>query len=162
VPMEVRSWVISVGNERKNAPVPAIAMTYPAPHAIDVAQDVVPKLSFSAPVTNLESATFTLADSAGHQVPAWVDQIGEGTWGLFPHAVFLTAGETYTARVSAGVCDYSGSCTKQPIAWSFTISPRRGEGAGDTTVPLGFPRAQAARADSSATRGRHAERNGGQ
>jgi hypothetical protein len=117
-------------------------------------------VSFSEPVTQVESNTFTLVDRAGKLIPAWVDQIGDGTWGLFAHSVFLTAGETYTARVSAGVCSCSGICTKKSMAWSFRIAPKRGEGLEDTSVPLGFPAVAAPHADSRPNRGPHAERNG--
>jgi hypothetical protein len=160
VPMKVRNWVIRVDTGAEDNGVPAIVGTYPPDNAIDVAQDVVPKVSFSEPVTRLEGNTFTLADSAGRAVPAWVDQVGDGTWGLFAHAVFLTAGETYTARVSAGICSYSGICTKKSIAWTFRIASRRGEGLEDTSVPLGFPAVAAPHADSRPNRGPHAERNG--
>src|SRR5262249_22257442 len=121
---------------------------------------VVPKVSFSEPVAQLESNTFTLADSAGNPIPAWVDQIGDGTWALFAHSVFLTAGETYSARLSAGICSYSGICTKKSIAWSFKISSRRGQSLEDTSVPLGFPAVAAPHADSRPTRRMPAERNG--
>lgn len=162
VPMEVRNWVIHIDNGREDNAVPAIFRTYPPHDAIDVPQDVVPTVSFSEPVTNLQSETFTLIDGTGARVPAWVDQIGDGTWGVFPHGVFLTAGETYTARVSAGVCGSSGTCMKNAIAWSFRVASRRGEGVGDTSVPLGFPAGVPPHAGSRPTRGPHAERNGGQ
>ncbi len=160
VPMTVRNWVIRVDNGPEDIGVPTIVATYPPDTAVDVAQDVVPKVSFSEPVTRLESSTFTLVDSAGRLIPAWVDQIGDGTWGLFAHGIFLTAGETYTARVSAGVCSYSGICTNKSMAWSFRIASRRGEGLEDTSLPLGFPAVAAPHADSRPNRGLHAERNG--
>jgi len=71
-------------------------------------------------------------------VTASVDQIGDGTWALFPASVFL-AGETYTARLASGLCDESGDCTSRDVVWRFTVSGVRGEGAGDTTIPIGFP-----------------------
>jgi len=72
-------------------------------------------------------------------VPASVDQIGDGTWGLFPDRVFLNPGEIYTAQVSAGVCGFEGTCTTRPVVWKFTVASRRGGGAGDTTIPAGYP-----------------------
>ena len=68
-----------------------------------------------------------------------MDQIGDGTWGLFPDRVFLNPGETYSAGVSAGVCGVEGTCTAQPVVWKFTVASRRGEGTGDTTIPAGYP-----------------------
>jgi hypothetical protein len=71
-------------------------------------------------------------------VPAEVDQIGDGTWALFPRDVFLKANEAYTARLAAGVCGFEGNCTKKPVSWSFRTSAVRGEGKGDASVRLGF------------------------
>lgn len=137
VPMEVASWVIPItGSPDTVAPA---ATTYPAAGATDVYQDAVVKVHFSEPVTGVDETTFTLVDSQGLSVPAHVDQIGDGTWGLFPHAVFLNTRATYTARVAAGVCDQANNCTTQPVTWSFTITRTAGGGTGDTSVPLGFP-----------------------
>jgi hypothetical protein len=72
-------------------------------------------------------------------VPAAVDQIGEGTWGLFPDRVFLKAGETYTARVAAGLCGVEDDCTPREVVWSFKTAPSRDGGQGDTSVASGFP-----------------------
>jgi hypothetical protein len=112
--------------------------TYPAAGATHVYQDVVPKASFSAPVTGLDNDTFTLVDSAGARVPASVHQVGDGTWGLFPDRIFLKAGERYTARLASGVCGYSKSCTKKPVVWTFTVVMEGEPGAGDTTIRAGF------------------------
>lgn len=135
VPMEVRNWVINITGHTDTT-VPA-ATTYPANGASDVYRDVVVKVHFSEPVTGLSPSTFTLVDPQGLSVPASVDQIGDRTWALFPQVVFLDTRSTYTARVSAPVCDASGNCTSQDIAWSFTTT--RTAGSGDTSVPLGFP-----------------------
>ena len=108
----------------------------------------MPKVTFSEPVTKVDGSTFTLTDAAGQRVPASVHQIGEGTWGLFPHRVFLTAGETYTARVAPGVCRYTGPCTTNALTWSFTVAAKRGTGRGDTTIPAGFARRADERADT--------------
>ena len=42
------------------------------------------KVFFSKPVRGVDNRSFTLTDSRGKQVSAWVDQIGDGAWGLFP------------------------------------------------------------------------------
>jgi Bacterial Ig-like domain/Cytochrome c554 and c-prime len=139
VPMEVRNWVIRVDGERTTMTEPTVVATYPRPGATDAFMDVVPKASFSEPVTGLDSNAFTLVDRAGTAVPASVHQIGEGTWGLFADQIFLKAGETYTVRVAAGVCGYAKTCTRKAIAWTFTVAAKRGDGAGDTTIPAGFP-----------------------
>ena len=138
VPMQVRNLVIHVDGEPADVAAPAVIATYPVAGATRVYEDVVPKVSFSAPVTALNPDTFTLADSSGARVTASVHQIGEGTWGLFPDRVFLKRGETYTARVAAGVCGYSKGCTKHAVVWKFTVASEGETGAGDTTIRTGF------------------------
>ena len=138
VPMEVRNFVIHVDGEPREAAAPAVAATYPAAGATQVYPDVVPKASFSAPVTALDADTFTLVDSRGAPVPASVQQIGEGTWGLFPDRIFLTPGETYTARIASGICGDSKNCTSTSVSWRFTVAPAGEDGTGDTSIPAGF------------------------
>jgi hypothetical protein len=72
------------------------------------------------------------------QVPAWVDQIGDGSWGLFPDPVTLKPGETYTARLKGGICDLANNCTKQETVWKFTVSKDASQAAGDSSIPVGF------------------------
>jgi hypothetical protein len=139
VPMEVRNWVIQVGAGTSTADGPAVSKMYPAPDAPDVYRDVVVKATFSEPVTGLDATTFTLHDSKGALVPAAVDQIGDGTWGLFPHQVFLNPHETYSARISGRICGFDGRCTAITREWRFTTAVDKGTGQGDTRVPIGFP-----------------------
>lgn len=137
VPMVVRNMVININGTAADKNQLKVA-TYPLPGASDVYQDAVPKVFFTRPVRNLDPRSFTLADSHGAQIPAWVDQVGDGAWGLFPNPVLLKGGETYTARLKAGVCDLTGSCTGQDVVWKFTVSKEAGKGIGDTSVPAGF------------------------
>lgn len=139
VPMAVRSRIIELSGSPADR-VPPRFVTYPASGAADVYADVVVKAVFSEPVIGVDASTFTLLDEAGQPVPAFVDQIGDGTWGLFPHRIFLEPGKTYTASLSAGVCDRGGNCTPTGQRWSFTVAsdPRRAD--GDTSIPLGFLR----------------------
>jgi hypothetical protein len=135
VPMEVQNWVISIKGTTDTTP-PAV-MTYPPAEATDVYQDVVVKLFFSEPIRGIDATTFTLADAHGNVVPARVDQIGDYTWGLFAHQIFLKTGTTYTARITAPVCDFANNCTTGDLTWHFTISATPGAGQGDTSIPLG-------------------------
>jgi hypothetical protein len=112
--------------------------TYPASGASHVFQDVVVKAFLSRPVADVTSEMFTLTDSRGARVPASVAQIGDGTWALFPDAVFLHAGGTYTARLRRGVCAADGGCTKADAVWRFTVASDRAAATGDTTIPLDF------------------------
>jgi hypothetical protein len=137
VPMVVKNWIISVNGAPADKATPRVGM-YPVPGASRVYQDAVVKVFFSKPVRGVDPRTFTLTDGKGAQVPAWVDQIGDGTWGLFPNPVMLTGGETYTARLKAGICDQFNNCTKQDVVWKFTVSKDPNQGAGDTTIPMGF------------------------
>jgi len=139
VPMEARNWVIHVDGEKNTSASPTLIATYPQPGAADVFLDVVPKASFSEPVTKVDTGSFTLVDAAGARVPASVHQIGDGTWGLFPDRIFLTPGETYTVRVAAGVCGFAAACTTKPVAWKFTVASRPERATGDTSIPTGFP-----------------------
>jgi hypothetical protein len=100
----------------------------------------VVKVFFSEPVTGVDATTLTLTDAQGTAVPASVAQIGDYTWGLFPHQVFLKRGETYTARVAASVCDFAKNCPAQALTWRFTITDTPGGGEGDTSIPLGGSR----------------------
>jgi hypothetical protein len=112
--------------------------TYPASGAHEVYQNAVVKVFFSRPVQGVDIRNFTLSDSHGSIVPAWVDQVGDGAWGLFPNQIQLHGGETYTARLKSGACDLSGNCTREDIVWRFTVSKEAGQGKGDTEIRPGF------------------------
>jgi hypothetical protein len=137
VPMAVSNWVISIDGAPQNRNALRVA-TYPLPGASAAYQDTVVKASFSAPVRGIDNRSFVLIDSRGAQVPARIDQIGDGTWGLFPDSVVLKPGETYTARLKAGTCDLSGNCIQQDTVWKFTVSKEPSQAFGDTSIPAGF------------------------
>jgi hypothetical protein len=127
--MEVRTWIVRVDGEPRSTAAPGLVQAYPQPGAANVPADVVAKVTFSEPVTGVDAGTFTLVGSDGTPVPASVDQIGDGTWGIFPDRVFLASGDTYTARIAAGVCGPERTCTARPIVWTC---------AGNTGIPAGF------------------------
>lgn len=137
VPMIARTWVMTIDGAPVDTTPPRVA-TYPAPGATHVYQDAVVKVFFSKPVSGVSAQTFTLTDSQGTLVPAWVDPIGDGTWALFPNQILLKGGESYTAKLDAGICDVAGNCTTSPEVWKFTVAPEADQGAGDTSVPSGF------------------------
>jgi hypothetical protein len=137
VPMIVQNLVLPIAgvhDERK----PLSVAEYPTSGARDVYQDVVVKAFFSAPVRGVDSHRFTLTDSRGAQVPASVEQIGDSVWGLLPHQIRLRAGETYTARLRAGICDFLTNCTHHDLVWKFTVVKDGEEGSGDTEIPIAF------------------------
>ncbi len=141
VPMEVKSWVINLAAD--NA-APNVTSVYPTHLATNVYSNFVAKVTFSEPVSGVNNRTFTLVDSRGLPVPAFVDQIGDGTWGLFAHDIFLRTGSTYTARLAAGVCDFSNNCTTAPISWRFQTATSISGGSGNTSVPIGYATGQSA------------------
>jgi hypothetical protein len=73
-----------------------------------------------------------------------VDQIGDGTWALFPHQIVLNVNEKYSVRLGGRVCGLAprdgGNCLRQPRSWRFTTVPENGAGRGDTRIPAGFDR----------------------
>lgn len=135
VPAEVASWVIEVDPDTT---APSEVFQYPPPGATSVHVDAVPKIAFCEPVADIDDTVFTLTDSGGLLVPAFVDQISDGVWALFPHQVFLETNETYTVHALAPICDVLGNCLQQDIEWSFTTAGNVDSGTGDTTNPLGF------------------------
>ena len=98
----------------------------------------VVKVSFSQPVSGVDNNSLTLTDSHGRKVPAWVDQIGDGVWGLFPDPVLLKPGETYNVLLKRGICAFSGACTRQDTLWKFTVCKEANQGTGDTSIARGF------------------------
>jgi len=137
VPMVVRSFIIPVAGAPGDKALPQVA-TYPAQGANQVYEDAVVKVFVSKPVRGIDDRTFTLTDSHGIQLPAWVDQIGDGVWGLFPNQIRLNPGERYTARLKSGICDTSGNCTNHELTWNFQISNDPAQAKGDTSSPMGF------------------------
>jgi hypothetical protein len=137
VPMVVRNCVIPIeGNPAGRTPLRFTV--YPADGTSSAYDDLVVKVSVSEPVRGIDARSFTLADSHGVPVPAWVDQIGDGTWGLFPNPVLLKTGEKYTARLKSGICDWLGKCTSKELIWSFRVRAEGTQGSGDTSVPIGY------------------------
>jgi hypothetical protein len=130
----VKSWVINITGQTDTVK-PTIKKMYPPAGHATAYRDVVPKVTFSEPVKNVESK-FVLTNSSGVTLPATVSQISDGTYGIFPNGVFLTSGATYIAKIEAGVCDFNNNCTTTVTTWSFKIDS--GNGTGDTSIPLGF------------------------
>ncbi len=111
---------------------------YPAPGAERVYGDAVVKVAFSEPVRGVDAGAFTLTDSKGALVQAAVDQIGPGTYGLFPARIQLEPNATYTARLAPGVCDAAGNCTSQEFTWTFKVASDAEQASGNTAIPYGF------------------------
>jgi len=153
VPMAVQTFTIAIVGAAPDAAAPRLGV-YPAPDEPRAHFDTVPKVFFTRPVTGVSAKTFTLTDATGAAVPAWVDPIGDGVWGLFPNQVLLTPGATYTAHLAPGICDATAPdhCTKDGAEWSFTISHDADTSEGDTGLPIGFAAAAAAPAPHVASK----------
>jgi hypothetical protein len=50
----------------------------------------------------------------------------------------LKAGETYTARLNAGICGLARDCMTRDTVWQFAVTKDAAQGTGDTTIPMGF------------------------
>jgi hypothetical protein len=139
VPMAVRNITIAITGAPVDATPPRLGV-YPLPNAKHAHLDTVPKVFFSRPVTGVTQATFTVTDAAGAVLPAWVDPIGDGVYGLFANQIQYKPGATYTAHLAAGICDAAQptSCTPDATEWSFTIAADADSSDGDSSVPLGF------------------------
>lgn len=145
VPMAVRSFTIAINGAPADAAPPRVGV-YPVPGATRAHLDTVPKVFFSRPVKGVDTTTFTLTDASGTVLPAWVDPIGDGVWGLFSNQVLLKPGATYTAHLAAGICDAAveTSCTKDGAEWSFTVAADAVAADGNTGLPIGFSGANGA------------------
>src|SRR5262249_52973922 len=103
VPMAVKSLTLAVAGAPRPTAAPRVGV-YPVPGAGRAHPDTVVKAFFSAPVSGVDARSFYLTDAAGARVPAAVDPIGEGAYGLFPDSALLVAGATYAAHIAPGVC----------------------------------------------------------
>ncbi|HET9621118.1 MAG TPA: Ig-like domain-containing protein [Kofleriaceae bacterium] len=139
VPMSIKALVININGAQGDTSAPRVGV-YPKPGANRAFLDTVPKVFFSRPVTGVNTTTFTLTDSTGATVPAWVDPIGDGVWGLFANSILLKPGATYTAHLAAGICDaaVATNCTTNGAEWSFTVADDADGGDGDTGLPIGW------------------------
>ncbi|HEY6175676.1 MAG TPA: Ig-like domain-containing protein, partial [Kofleriaceae bacterium] len=139
VPMAVRTFTIAINGTPVDASPPKVGV-YPLPGAKRAHLDTVPKVFFSRPVTGVTQATFTVTDASGAVLPAWVDPIGDGVYGLFANQIQYKPGATYTAHLAAGICDAAQptSCTQDASEWNFTIAADADSSDGDSSVPMGF------------------------
>jgi Big-like domain-containing protein len=139
VPMAIKNFTIAINGAQADASAPRVGV-YPVPGAKRAHLDTVPKVFFSRPVTGVTAQTFTVTDPTGTVLPAWVDQIGDGSWGLFANQIQYKPGTTYTAHLAAGICDATAptSCTQEAAEWTFTIAADAESSDGDSGVPMGF------------------------
>ena len=87
----------------------------------------------------VDARTFTLTDATGAPVPAAVDQIGPGTFGLFPHRVLLEAGrDVHRAPRRRHRRRRRQPARRKIGAGRFTIAADAEHATGNTAVPAAF------------------------
>jgi len=137
VPMVAHSITLAIAGATPPKAEPRVGL-YPRPGARQAHRDTVVKVAFSAPVEGVDQRSFFLTDAKGARVPAWVDPIGDGVFGLFPDPVLLTPGAKYSVHLAPGICDAAGNCTRAGKDWSFTVAENDDSSEGDTSIPSGF------------------------
>jgi hypothetical protein len=145
VTMAVKNFAIAMTGAPVDTSAPRVGV-YPLPGAARAHLDTVPKVFFSRPVTGVTDKTFTVTDPSGAVLPAWVDPIGDGVFGLFANQILYKPGAIYTAHLAAGICDAAQptSCTHDGAEWTFTIAADGDSSEGDSSVPMGFSGANGA------------------
>jgi methionine-rich copper-binding protein CopC len=122
-PLAPVSWSFTTAAPAPDATPPTVIAIGPSEAAANVAATTAISATFSEPINSatLTGASFTLT-SGSSAVAATISYDSATRVGtLQPHAP-LTAGATYTARIS-GVRDLAGNELADPASWSFTIAP---------------------------------------
>jgi hypothetical protein len=116
-PLATVSWTFTTG------PAPRVSSHVPASGATGVSRTGNVTATFSEPVQNVGTGTFSLRDSTGALVPGGVSRNGTtNTWILDPTAT-LAARVKYTVTVTggpAGVRDLAGNPLAGTVTWTFT------------------------------------------
>ncbi|MGY5894919.1 Ig-like domain-containing protein, partial [Blastococcus deserti] len=116
------SWEFVTG------PAPRVTGRSPAVNATGVSRTANVTATFSEPVQNVSTTTFTLTPAAGGAaVTAQVTRSGTtNTWILDPSAE-LAANTQYTATLASGITDAAGN-PLAPVSWSFTTAAATSSG----------------------------------
>jgi Bacterial Ig-like domain/PQQ enzyme repeat/Domain of unknown function (DUF5122) beta-propeller len=123
------SWTFSTAAPAGDTTAPTVTATSPTGDAVPVASSVA--ATFSEAVTGVSTSTFTLTPAGGTAVAATVTEGSGNTWTLDP-AADLTAGTTYTARLTSGITDDGGNVLAE-TTWTFTTTAAT---EGDATAPM--------------------------
>jgi O-glycosyl hydrolase len=107
------------------APVPpTVTAVTPLSGAIGVAPNTTVTAAFSQAMTSttITTSTFTLADAGGNAVSGIVTYAATGSMATFTPSANLAYSTTYTATITTGVQDSTGTELAQPYTWTFTTA----------------------------------------
>jgi len=115
-------WQTRIGTFTFVASPPTVSSTNPAQAGTQVAVSANISATFSKTMdgTTLTTSTFTLADGSGNTVSGSVAYTG--TTATFNPTQDLAGGKTYTATITTGAKDISGSSLESDYTWTFTTA----------------------------------------
>jgi hypothetical protein len=115
-------WAFKTGAAPDTTP-PTVISTNPVNHATGVPlnQEVTATFSEAMKDTTLNTTTFTVVQGAT-PVPGVVTYNAVGNTAIFIPTGNLTAGNVYTATITAGASDLAGNFLVRPYVWSFTTA----------------------------------------
>ena len=123
-------WVWSRDNQRVAAAVttdlsgPSITGRAPAPDATRVRTDAQVRVTFSKPVSGINSKSFSLRGPDGRAVPAALSYVRASRTAILVPTARLKDTTRYTVRLTGGIVD--GSATSLPPSeWRFTTVRQR-------------------------------------
>ncbi|HXM99001.1 MAG TPA: Ig-like domain-containing protein [Candidatus Dormibacteraeota bacterium] len=123
------------------APPPAVVSTIPANGATGVAQSVVISATFNVPMdaTTITGSTFTLTGPGTTAVTGSVSYSGNAA--TFTPSALLAVSTLYTATITTGAKDTTGTPLAANFVWTFSTAPPPQVTAtvpisGATNVPL--------------------------
>ncbi len=96
---------------------PTVSSTSPISNAVNVLLDSTVQVTFSEPVTNVSSSSFTLVDAGGSVTGAIS---GSGASRTFTPAAPLDPSTLYTATLTTAITDLTGNAMTGDYVWSFT------------------------------------------
>ncbi|GAC1670115.1 MAG: hypothetical protein PVS2B2_00390 [Candidatus Acidiferrum sp.] len=123
------------------APPPTVVSTVPANGSTGVSQSVVITATFSVPMnaSTINTTTFTVTGPGATAVTGSVNYFGNTA--TFTPAVLLATATLYTATITTGAKDSTGSALAANFIWTFTTAPpptvtATVPASGATSVPL--------------------------
>ena len=123
-------WIWSRDNQRVAAAVttdlsgPSISSRTPAPAATRVRTDAHVRVTFSRPVSGINSRTFSLRGPDGRAVPAAVSYVRSFRTAVLAPSARLKDTTRYTVRLTGGIVD-SSATSLPPSEWRFTTVRQR-------------------------------------
>ncbi len=101
-------------------PGPTVVSTTPAAGATDVDVDAIISATFSEPVANITSATFSVTPAGGTPIDGSLEVVNEVV--TFTPAEPMEIGTIHTARLTTAITDLFGEPLAQDFTWTFTTA----------------------------------------